>query len=659
METSELIAEIDAFIREVYLAKLAENISKGNNFIVINFADVISNNQTIANEILDNPDETIKAFEIAIEDIIEKKAFARFINLPKTQQINIREKRAKDIGKFIYIEGVIRQKSEVRPKVILIKFECPVCGNTITRMQVDDEIREPISCQCGRKGRFTMMSQELVDCQRLKIEEDLMHTEGEQAQRIDAFLIHDLVSPISEKRNQTGSRVKVYGVLKEVPILTKKGTKSTIYSWEIEVNYVEQLESKFTDMSITNEDKKQIQEEIASNPKFFEKLKNSIAPSIYGYDEIKEALCLFMVGGDKKTREDGSIRRGSIHICLIGEAGTGKTSFIKRVCLLSPKSRFVSGKGATGTGLTAAVVKDEFIKGWSLEAGALVLASGGITGIDEIDKMDKETMGYLNEAIESQSISISKANIQAVLPCETSVILGGNPKNGRFDDNSLAIEQIEIPTPLLSRFDLVFLIRDRPDKQRDSEIVNFIVNSDYGVVSIDTYPLGFIRKYIVIAKGIKIEAINSSAKKKVYDYYLKLRSYIGKGVSITARQLEGIYRLAEASAKLRLSSIIEEYDVDKAIRILDFSMNEIAFDPSINRINVDIIRTGMTQSDTQTSIDILSFLSSVDIASFEEIQEDLKTKTYDVDGQKLDRLLEKLKTKGELFEPKPNRYKKI
>ena len=659
METSELIAEIDAFIREVYLAKLAENISKGNNFIVINFADVISNNQTIANEILDNPDETIKAFEIAIEDIIEKKAFARFINLPKTQQINIREKRAKDIGKFIYIEGVIRQKSEVRPKVILIKFECPVCGNTITRMQVDDEIREPSSCQCGRKGRFTMMSQELVDCQRLKIEEDLMHTEGEQAQRIDAFLIHDLVSPISEKRNQTGSRVKVYGVLKEVPILTKKGTKSTIYSWEIEVNYVEQLESKFTDMSITNEDKKQIQEEIASNPKFFEKLKNSIAPSIYGYDEIKEALCLFMVGGDKKTREDGSIRRGSIHICLIGEAGTGKTSFIKRVCLLSPKSRFVSGKGATGTGLTAAVVKDEFIKGWSLEAGALVLASGGITGIDEIDKMDKETMGYLNEAIESQSISISKANIQAVLPCETSVILGGNPKNGRFDDNSLAIEQIEIPTPLLSRFDLVFLIRDRPDKQRDSEIVNFIVNSDYGVVSIDTYPLGFIRKYIVIAKGIKIEAINSSAKKKVYDYYLQLRSYTGKGVSITARQLEGIYRLAEASAKLRLSSIIEEYDVDKAIRILDFSMNEIAFDPSINRINVDIIRTGMTQSDTQTSIDILSFLSSVDIASFEEIQEDLKTKTYDVDGQKLDRLLEKLKTKGELFEPKPNRYKKI
>ena len=238
----------------------------------------------------------------------------RFYNLPLSSYVLIRNIRSKDIGKFVAIEGVVRQKSDVRPQVTAARFECPSCGNVINVLQLDTSFKEPTRCSCGRKGRFRLLGKELVDAQGLVLEELPEHLEGgEQPKRIKVFLKDDLVSPMTEKRTNPGSRIIVIGTIKEVPIVLRGGVKSTRYDLMVEANNIEFVEEDFYSLEITKEEEKQIKE-LAKDERIYEKLVDSIAPSIYGYEKMKEALVLQLFGGVRKTRRDGVVSRGDIHI---------------------------------------------------------------------------------------------------------------------------------------------------------------------------------------------------------------------------------------------------------------------------------------------------------------------------------------------------------
>ena len=284
--------------------------------------------------------------------------------LPESQKIMISEMRSKHLNKFLWTEGIVRNKTTVRPHVTSSRFECPSCGNILKVLQLDKKYKEPTRCGCGRKGKFKEISKELVDGQGLVLEEAADELDGTQPKRINVFLKDDLVSPIPERKSSPGSRVRVYGWLTEVPITLKTGGQATKYDLIIEANFIEPLQDEDIENTITPEEMEKIQE-IGRSGRSLQIVATNLAPSIYGHDKIKEALVLQLAGGSRKVRTDGVITRGDMHMLLIGDPGSAKSQLLKRISKIAPKARFTSGKGASAAGLTASVVKDEFFCGCS------------------------------------------------------------------------------------------------------------------------------------------------------------------------------------------------------------------------------------------------------------------------------------------------------
>jgi len=665
LEASEQIKRFQEFIESDYYAELLKNIRQDNKFLVIDFSDISKFDIELANELLDNPEETIKAAELVIEqfDIEEdvKGIKVRFRNLPESQNILIRNVRSKDIGKFIWTEGIVKQKSDVRPQVTAAKFECPSCGNIINVLQLNGTFKEPSRCGCGRKGKFSLISKELVDAQGIVLEEVPETLEGgEQPKRINIFLKDDLVSPFSEKRTSPGSKIKIAGFIKEVPIIQRSGVKSTRFDLMVEANYVESIEETFYEVEISEEEEKKIKE-LASDPRVFEKLVNSIAPSIYGYDKIKESLLLQLVGGIRKIRGDKVVSRGDIHILLVGDPGSGKSALLKRINLIAPKGRYVSGSGTSGAGITATVVRDEFLRGWSLEAGALVLASDGLCCIDEMDKMDPDDRSAMHEALEQQTVSISKATIQATLIARTTVLAAANPKFGRFDPYGIIAEQIDLPPTLINRFDLIFPIKDLPDEIKDEKLASHILSlHQTPEMHEPEIPTKFLKKYIAYVKQKIFPKLTDGALEEIKIYYLKMRSSGSneegiKTIPISARQLEALVRLSEASARIRLSEKVTKRDAKKAIELVEYCLMEVGFDRETGKIDIDRIAIGVTASQRSHIFTIKEIINELEnkigkTIPIDDIIDEARLK--EIDEDKVEEALEKLKRSGDLFEPR-------
>jgi replicative DNA helicase Mcm len=421
-ETEERIAEAKRFF-DTYRKTIGQSIREDKRVIQVDFNDLSSFSHNLAEEMLNSPEEIIQILETALDDLgLIKGARVRFLNIPETQHSKIGHIRAKHLNKMLSIEGIVRQASDVRPQVVNAKFECPSCGTIISVLQIEKKFREPSRCSCGRKGQFTLKTKEMVDAQRLIIEESPESLSGgEQPRRMSVFLQEDLVEPKMEEKTTPGSRVRVIGVLKEIPVPLQTGSISTRFDLAIESNNIIPMEENYEEVKITEEDERQIQE-LAADPKIFDKLAGSIAPSIWGYEEIKKALVLQMFGGVRKIGTDRSIKRGDIHILLMGDPGVAKSVTLKFISDMAPKGRYIVGKAASGAGITATVVKDEFLKGWALEAGAMVLANKGVVCIDEIEKMDPNDRSAMHEALEQQTVTISKANVQACYSEDTQVL---------------------------------------------------------------------------------------------------------------------------------------------------------------------------------------------------------------------------------------------
>lgn len=671
LEVSEQIQLFKEILRSKE-AEISTQIARGLTHYVLDFSVIVESSYELAQLLLDRPEDVVRAAELALESLDvpgETKNFRiRIANLPDTQEVLIQDVRSKHLGRLVRVEGIVKQKSDVRPQIISARFECPSCGTVQPEFITEETYKPPALCRsCGYRGKLKELSKDLVDAQAMVIEDIPEKLEsGQQPKRINVLLKEDLVSPLSDLQTNPGSKINVSGWITEVPVTTRTGGKSTRFEYLFEANLVEPTEENFFMIDFSDEEIAEIHA-LAKKPDVFDVFIKAIAPSIYGHERIKEALVLQMLGGVDKLRADSVRTRGDVHILLVGDPGSGKSQLLKRASKVAPKSRYVSGKGASGAGLTASVVRNEFLGGFSLEAGALVLANKGMCLIDEMDKMSTEDTSAMHEALEQQTISISKANIQATLPSQTTVLAAANPKYGRFDSFQNIYNQIDMPPALISRFDLIFVVRDVADPDSDARMAKHILDLHAHPDDLEM-PLSdlFLRKYFAYAKQHVKPELTNAAIEEISSYYVKMRSQGSnqegvRSIPLTARQLEALVRLAEGSARLRLSEHVTKQDAERAINLLHYCLTQVAADET-GQIDIDRITSGVPSSQRSKIYAVKKIIEELEGEIGNKIpKSDIEKRAGErsIKPAELDEILTKLVRSGDIYEPSSGTYSRL
>lgn len=672
----DVVKEIQEFFESNYKKKIYSLVSKypKQKSLSVDYEDFEKFSPELADQLIEKPDLILKAsvkalldMNIAVASGIDFKPHVRFFNLPESGML-IESMGSKSLGKLINIKGVVTKRAEIKHRVKIAVYKCDVC-DAIYKVPFSSNMNIPTFCEaCKRKAlKLIEEDSEFLDVQRAEIQELLERVRGgTPPARLELWMEDDLVNSTIP-----GNTIEVTGILRLRPPTTfSKTAKSLIYTKYLDVIYVKGIQQDFEELEITEDDKKKILE-FSKDPKLIEKIVKSIAPGIYGHDEIKQAIALQLFGGTKgKEMLGGAKIRDNIHILLIGDPGAAKSRLLQYVIDLAPKSLYVSGKSVSGVGLTVSVEKDELSDGgWTLKAGALVLASGGIVGVDEFDKIDKDERSSLHEVMESGTISVAKAGIVARLKSKTSILAAANPKYGRFDMNKLPAEQFDIPPTLLSRFDLIFPIMDILDEARDRELAERILSS-HKLSADETQTISeesiveraFLRKYIAYARQYIRPVLTEEASEKIKVYYTKMRK-MGKktgAIPITPRQIEGLIRMAEASAKLRLGNQVLAKDSELSISLMDWMMQKIGMDQETGVFDIDILTTGKPKSQIDKIQIILNIVRDIlktnEMAEIKEVID--RSKEFDIEKEVAKRLIDELIYKGELYKAKTG-YVKI
>ena len=673
--TKELIIKASQFFDEYKTPQIDNLKKKGLLYLEVDFFELLEFDIELAEFLLEYPKDVLSILELSLKDMLQssKTPHIWVTSLPDQERVLIRDIRSEHIGKLVKVEGIVRRKTDVRPRLLHIEYlctnpSCPFCEEKLKIPQLEDKARTLKACpKC--KSPVELVHKELVDSQSLVLEElpEQLESSADQPKRLNVLLTQDLVSPFKDSKSNPGSKVYVIGFVKEIPIPTRTGGESINFELVIDGVYINLAEEDYSQINISEEELEQIKE-LSKKPNVREILTKNFAPSIYGSEKIKEAILLQQFGGSINIKSDGVKTRGDIHVLLIGDPGAAKSQMLKAATRVAPKSSFVSGKSASAAGLTATVLKDDLTKGWALEAGAIVLASGGLCAIDELDKMSDEDTSAMHEALEQQTISIAKANIRATLRCETTVLGAANPKFGRFDPYGDIAKQINFPPALMSRFDLIFILRDEADKKRDDLIADHILQTHKDKTKTQTeLSTEFMKKYIAHARKINPQ-LTSEAIEKIKTFYVQIRN-AGSGVEegkmksvpITARQLEAIVRIAQGYAKMRLHDKVTEQYAQEAIELLMYCLEKIGIDPKTGEMDIDRITTGVTTSSRAVYRQVLEIIDKVEEEfpeiTYEKIIEIAESKA--IAKAEVDKVLTKLKNEGAIFEPRKNLFKKI
>ena len=625
--------------------------------VVVDYNELEMFDPDSADLLIEKPDETLEAATKSIVNIDPQRKNAklnvRFKNV--RNNIPLRFLRSEFIGKFIAVDGIVRKTDEIHPRIMSAVFECRSCMRMHEVEQKSNIIHEPAVCQeCGgRSFRLVQDESRYMDTQTVKLQEPLENLSGgDQPRQINIILEDDLVDTLAP-----GDKVRITGTLK-----TQRDERTKRFNNFIYGNYIEPLEQEFEELHIDEEDEEKIIE-LAKSPDIYQKIIESTAPSIRGYFEVKEAIAFQLFGGTAKVLEDKTHIRGDMHILIVGDPGIGKSQILKYVSKLAPRGIYTSGKGTSGVGLTAAAVRDD-LGGWSLEAGALVLGDKGNVCVDELDKMREEDRSAIHEALEQQTISIAKAGIMATLNSRCSVLAAANPKFGRFDRYKSIAEQIDLPSPILSRFDLIFIIEDKPNAERDHDLAGHILKIHQDSTIPYVIEPELMRKYIAYARKSVQPTLTKEAAEVLQDFYVTMRSGAideESPVPITARQLEALVRLAEASARIRLSNeVLKEY-AQRAIKLQEDCMKQVGYDPDTGKVDIDKVegRTSKSERDKiNIIIDVIKELSDEYEGSAPKniVYAELADK-YNVGEEKVDEVINMLKSKGVIYEPTSDHYK--
>lgn len=619
------------------------NIIGSRGSIVIDVSLITDNK--LFDQLTYHPDESVSTIEEVIlkEHLRNDRKPIRFNHYPG--KVPVRDLNSSKISRFLSVSGIVRKVTDPKPVMTKAYFKCMNCKREHIEVTQDEKkIKYPSeACRCGKsKWQIVPDRSEIVDYQSVKVQESPEGlVGGESAATVDVDITGDQVGLLT-----AGNRVVVNGVYRAY----QKKKESLILSTYIECSSLEVDSSDFCSLVISDEEETKIVE-MSTDPYVFDKIVGSIAPSIFGYEHLKEAVALQLFGGVTKDLGDGSRKRGDMHILLVGDPGIAKSQLLKSVYNLCPRAVLTSGKGSSTAGLTAAAVKDAEGQ-WALEAGAVVLADQGQLLIDEVDKMREEDRSSLHQAMEQQEISISKAGINVTLNSRCSILAAANPKLGRFDDMVDLAEQVDLVPTLLSRFDLIFLMKDIPDAAKDRKIAEHIISN---TPKISDYTI--LRKYIAYAKKNVIPKLDNASRCLIVDYYTDIRSKCSrtKPVPLTARQFESLVRLCEASARSRLSQVIELKDAEIAVRVLDSCLKGVAYDAKTGQLDIDKAYN-KTSKATRDSLGLLKEIvreyesKSEGYAKMKDVSEALMNKGYSLDSS-MD-LIERCMRQGVLMEPR-------
>ncbi len=662
-----------------YVDAIDEMMPKNAKYIIVDYNDLVIEPQI---EIIfsQDPDRLFDAFGRAIKEALQTRfpAYAekikdevrvRLINFPLER--SLRQITAETIGKITSVSGMVVRASEVKPLAKELIFVCPDEHKTKVIQLKGMDVKMPIVCDnpnCKHRD-FELKPEDskFIDFQILRLQElpeDL--PPGQLPHYIDVTIRQDLVD-----NSRPGDRIILTGVVRveqEAVAGIQRG-HSGLYRLRVEGNNIEFLSGRGskTDRKIGREEispeEEKLIKSLSQSSDVYQRLIDSFAPHIQGQSLIKEAILLLIVGSNQRLLGDGSKIRGDINVFLVGDPGTAKSEILKFCARIAPRGLYTSGRGSTAAGLTAAVVRDK-TGIMMLEAGAVVLGDQGLVSIDEFDKMKPEDRSALHEVMEQQSASIAKGGIVATLNARTSILAAANPMYGKYDPFKNITENVNLPIPLLTRFDLIFVVRDIPTKERDMMIAKHIIrrNTTQGTDKKSVIEVDLLTKYLSYAKR-GIPELTPEAEAKILDYYLQMRNVESEEmITVTPRQLEGIIRLSTARARLLMKDKVEEEDADRAIFLIQSMLQDAGVDVNTGKVDLGVLQ-GKPRSEVskmQLFMDILKGLEGDNKVPVEE-------KTFVKELEKSEKFTEeearnyirRMLREASIYESKPGHYNRV
>ncbi|OAA64430.1 DNA replication licensing factor mcm5 [Niveomyces insectorum RCEF 264] len=593
----------------VYRDQLKENALLKKYYCDVDIGDLIKYNEELAHRLVTEPAEIIPLFENALKRCTHRIVYPHQakVDLPEHQlllhssaeEVAIRNLDSLTISRLVRVPGIVIGASVMSSKATELAIQCRSCGFEQTIPITGGFSGVTLPRQCGRVRAKNEPSDQcpldpyyvlheksdFVDQQVIKLQEAPDQVPVGELPR------HVLISADRYLTNRVvpGSRCTITGIFSiyQNKSSSKGGSGSTGGAVAIRTPYLRavgiqtDLDQTAKGHAIYTEEEEQEFLELSRRPDLYNIMADCIAPSIYGNRNIKKAILCLLMGGSKKILPDGMKLRGDINVLLLGDPGTAKSQLLKFVEKVAPIAIYTSGKGSSAAGLTASVQREHSTREFYLEGGAMVLADGGVVCIDEFDKMRDEDRVAIHEAMEQQTISIAKAGITTILNARTSVLAAANPIFGRYDDMKTPGENIDFQTTILSRFDMIFIVKDEHERGKDERMARHVMGLHMGGRGVEDQaeseiPVDKLRRYISYCKSRCAPRLSAEAAEKLSSHFVSIRRQVHaaeleanarSSIPITVRQLEAIVRITEALAKLTLSPVATEQHVDEAIRL--------------------------------------------------------------------------------------------